>query len=45
MGDVKGRGGSDDSVDGLFGLLVRVGDWVADECDGDDDGANVYFEL
>ena len=44
MGDVDGGGGSD-SVDGLFGLLVRVGGWVADEYDGGDDGAKVYLEL
>ena len=45
VGDVKGRGGSDDSVDGLFGLLMSVGGWVVDEYDGGDDGAKVYLEL
>ena len=42
--DVEGGGGGD-GKEGLFGLLVRVGVWVADEYDGDDDGAKVYFEL
>ena len=45
MGDVEGGRAGGDCGDGLFGLLVRVGGWVADECDGDDDGAKVYFEL
>ena len=44
VGDVEGGGGGD-VKDRLFGLLVRVGSGVADECDGDDDGAKVYFEL
>ena len=41
--DVEGGGGGD-GKEGLFGLLVRVGVWVADEY-GDDDGAKVYSDL
>ena len=45
MGDVDGGGGFGDSVDGLSSRLVRFVGGVDDKDDGDDDGAEVYFDL
>ena len=46
MGDVDGGGGFGDSVDGLSSRLVRFVGGAEDKDDGgDDDGAEVYFDL